>query len=179
MEDSHPPDKTLQNYLSMNIRPHYPKDMLNKILLFDIKHELSNWELNRADKMTMAHSMEARVPILDHRIVELSTRMPFKYKQPNLNGKYILKKLALNYLPREIVLRRKQGFFVPMHAWIKDNLEDAVETVLFNNKKKFFNYDYIKKLILKHRASTKPKYFQRYSFQLLILLFLIFGTNFI
>ncbi len=164
-------DNTLNEYLSSNRIPNYPKQFLNKILLFDIQHELPNWELNRTDKMTMAHSMEARVPFLDHRIVNLCSRMPYKYKQPNLTGKFILKKLALNYLPRDIVLRKKQGFFVPMHAWIKDNLEDAVEAVLFNNKKKFFNYNYVKQLVQKHRATTKPKPFQLYSFQLLILLF--------
>jgi len=163
-------DNTLKEYLS-NKNVNHPKDLLNRMLLFDIKNELPNWELNRADKMTMAHSMEARVPFLDHRIVELSTKISVKQKQPNFSGKFILKKLALKYLPREIVLRKKQGFFVPMHAWIKDNLEEAAEAFLFNNKKPFFDYDYIKKLIHKHKSTTKPKPFQLYSFQLLILLF--------
>ena len=165
-------DNTLQKYLlNKNGTPHYPKDLLNRMLLFDIKHELPNWELNRADKMTMAHSMEARVPFLDHRIVELSTGMTVKQKLPNLNGKFILKKLALKYLPREIVLRKKQGFFVPMHAWIKDNLEDIAEAIFFNNKKKFFDYNYIRALIHKHRSTKKPRPFQLYSFQIMILLF--------
>ena len=119
----------------------------------------------------MAHSMEARVPFLDHRIVELCSMIPVKYKQPNFNGKYILKKLALNYLPREIVMRKKQGFFVPLHEWIKDTLEDVVEAFLFENKKPFFKYEYINKLIHKHKQSTKQKPFQLYSFQLLTLLF--------
>lgn len=172
LKDSITEDDTLNNYLlNKNELSYYPKNLLNRMLFFDIKHELPNWELNRADKMTMAHSMEARVPFLDHRIVELSTGMKVKQKLPNLNGKYLLKKLALRYLPREIVLRKKQGFFVPMHTWIKDNLEDAAEAILFNNKKKFFDYNYINRLIHKHRSTKKPKPFQLYSFQILILLF--------
>jgi hypothetical protein len=58
-----------------------------------------------------------------------------------------------------------------MHAWIKDNLEDAAEAILFNNKKPFLNYEYIRKLIHKHKSTKKPRPFQLYSFQLLILLF--------
>ncbi len=165
-------DNTLHDYLFYkNGTSNYPKNLLNRMLLFDIKHELPNWELNRADKMTMAHSMEARVPFLDHRIVELSANMGVKQKLPNLNGKFILKKLALKYLPREIVLRKKQGFFVPMHAWVKDSLEDAAEAMLFNNRKKFFDYNYIRNLIHKHKSTKKPRPFQLYSFQILILLF--------
>jgi len=149
-----------------------PKEFLNKLLNFDIKNELPNWQLARIDRMTMAHSMEARVPFLDYRIVEFSARLPTKYKQPNFTGKYILKKLALNYLPKEIVYRKKQGFTTPMHSWIKDNLEDIVESILFNNKKQFFDYENIKKLILKHKKSKKQRPFIYHSFHLLTLLFL-------
>ena len=164
-------DNKLEHYLKCRIYPKEPKDFLNKTLLFEIKHELTNWELNRTDKMTMAHSLEARVPFLDHRIVELTASMPIALKQPTLMGKYILKKLALKYLPHEIVFRKKQGFYVPMHTWIKDTLEDALETLLFSNKKPFFNYNYIKRLIHKHKNTTSRRPFQLYSFQLLTLLF--------
>jgi asparagine synthase (glutamine-hydrolysing) len=149
----------------------YPKDFLNRILLFDIKNELPNWQLTRVDRMTMVHGMEARVPFLDHEMVELSARMPVKYKQPNLNGKYILKKVAQKYLPRNIVHRKKQGFTTPMHAWMKNNLEDATQSFLFSNKKKFYNYDYITKLLNKHKMTDKPRPFVRYSYQLMMLLF--------
>jgi len=164
-------DNTLQTYLTLKNKNSFPNDFLNRILYFDLKHELTNWELNRTDKMTMAFSMEARVPMLDFRIVELSSRLPIKYKQPNLIGKYILKKLALSYLPREIVLRKKQGFTTPEQAWIKNRLKDSIETLLFFNKKPFYDYYYIKKLIQKQSSFNKKNPFQRYSFQLLNLLF--------
>jgi len=164
-------ENILNKYLTCKNPPHYPKNFLNRLLFFDIKNELPNWELTRADRMTTAHGIEGRVPFLDYKIVELSTRIQARYKQPNFNGKFILKKLALNYLPRDIVLRKKQGFTTPMHAWIKENLEDAFEVIFFNNKKPFFDYNYIKQLIQKHKALTKPKPFKHYSFQLFILLF--------
>jgi len=141
-------DSTLNGYLKYNKINNNPRSFLNRMLLFDIKHELPNWELNRTDKMTMAHAMEARVPFLDHRIVELSATIPVKHKQPNFRGKYLLKKLAMNYLPRNIVLRKKQGY-----------------------KKPFFNYKYIEQLISKHKVWKKPNRSQTYSLKLLVLLF--------
>ncbi|MFX0025457.1 MAG: asparagine synthase (glutamine-hydrolyzing) [Candidatus Hermodarchaeota archaeon] len=164
-------DETLKFYLKYANSSSFPNDFLNKLLNFDVKHELTNWELNRTDKIPMCHSMEARVPFLDHRIVEMSTKLPVKFKLLNLNTKYILKKLALKYLPRDIVFRKKQGFFVPQHTWIKQYLEDSIESILFNNKKPFFNYEFIRKLIKKHKNSKKQRPFQLISFQLLSLLF--------
>jgi len=164
-------DKTLNSYLHFNDYPKNPKEFLNKILFFDIKNQLPNWQLNRVDRMTMAHGMEARVPFLDHNIVEFSSTLPINFKQQIFQGKFILKKLALKYLPKEIVFRKKRIFPIPLHSWIKDNLEDIMEEIFFANKKSFFNYDYIQKLIKKHKASKKQKPFQLYSMQLLILLF--------
>lgn len=171
LKDSAKDDKTLNSYLHFNDYPKNPKEFLNKILFFDIKNQLPNWQLNRVDRMTMAHGMEARVPFLDHNIVEFSSTLPINFKQQIFQGKFILKKLALKYLPKEIVFRKKSIFSIPLHSWIKDNLEDIMEEIFFTNKKSFFNYYYIQKLIKKHKASKKQKPFQLYSMQLLILLF--------
>ncbi|MHA1338005.1 MAG: asparagine synthase (glutamine-hydrolyzing) [Promethearchaeota archaeon] len=164
-------DFLLNQYLFYRQSDNSPKYFLNKILFFDIKNELPNWQLPRVDRMTMAHSMEARVPFLDHNIVEFSTKIPIKFKQPNLLGKYLLKKLALNYLPRDIVLRKKQGFTTPLYDWIKENLEGVAESLFWTHKKPFLNYELINRLILKHKRSIKPRLFQIYSFQLLMLIF--------
>ncbi|MHA1284636.1 MAG: asparagine synthase (glutamine-hydrolyzing) [Promethearchaeota archaeon] len=164
-------DNTLNFYLNSNKYPYYPKETLNKLLNFEIKHELPNWELNRLDKIGMYHSMEGRVPFLDHRIVELSAQIPIKYKQYAFDGKFILKKLAYQYLPKEIVNRKKQGFFVPMHDWINNSLKDLLEIFLFRNRKPFLNYYYIEKLLQKQKKSSKPKPFQMFTYQLLTLLF--------
>jgi len=76
--------------------------------------------LNRQDKMSMAASIESRVPFLDFRIVELSNKMPASYKMKYFQTKNILKKVAGNFLPRKIINRRKSGFGVPMQNWLNE-----------------------------------------------------------
>jgi asparagine synthase (glutamine-hydrolysing) len=73
--------------------------------------------LNRQDKMSMAASIESRVPILDYRIVEFANSLPDKYRQSRTQTKLILKKLAEKYLPHEVIYRKKSGFGVPIKDW--------------------------------------------------------------
>jgi asparagine synthase (glutamine-hydrolysing) len=68
----------------------------------------------------MAHSVEARVPFLDHDLVEFAMRLPASYKLRDGVGKYILKKVASRYFGDEIVYRKKQGFGAPMERWFKE-----------------------------------------------------------
>lgn len=75
--------------------------------------------LNRQDKMSMAASIESRVPLLDYRIVEFANRLPDNMKQTGAHTKAILKRLAERYLPKEVVYRRKSGFGVPLAAWFR------------------------------------------------------------
>jgi len=77
--------------------------------------------LNRQDKMSMAASIESRVPFLDYRVVEFANSLPAKYKINGFQTKHILKKLAERYLPREVIYRRKSGFGVPLPLWLKGN----------------------------------------------------------
>lgn len=76
--------------------------------------------LNRQDKMSMAASIESRVPFLDYRIVEFANNLPERYKLKGLTTKNILKKIAVKYLPKEVVYRRKSGFGVPLSQWMRD-----------------------------------------------------------
>jgi len=144
-----------------------PNALLNNILHFDIKHELPNWQLARVDRMTMAHSMEARVPFLDHNMVQFATQLPVNLRQRGIDGKYILKKMALDYLPKNIVTRKKQGFTTPLHSWLKSEIEPIAEDMLLNRD--IISKDYVKKLINKHKSAKKPRPFQLYSYQLFIL----------
>lgn len=77
--------------------------------------------LNRQDKMSMAASIESRVPLLDYRIVEFANRLPDGYRQGRGQTKLILKKVAERYLPREVIYRRKSGFGVPLSDWFRSN----------------------------------------------------------
>lgn len=75
--------------------------------------------LNRQDKMSMAASVESRVPLLDHRVVEFANALPDRLKRAGSRTKVILKKLAERHLPREVVHRRKSGFGVPLAEWFR------------------------------------------------------------
>lgn len=76
--------------------------------------------LHRMDKMTMAASIEARVPFLDHRLVEWALRLPDAVKIKGFENKHLVRRLALDYLPPEVVHRRKSGFGVPIGKWARD-----------------------------------------------------------
>lgn len=75
--------------------------------------------LNRQDKMSMAASIESRVPLLDHRLVEFANSLPDEHRQGNRQTKLVLKQVAERYLPREIIYRRKSGFGIPVAEWFR------------------------------------------------------------
>lgn len=109
------------------------KPFLDRATRFDLRNSIPNFQCVKVDRMSMAHSLEARVPFLDHRVVELSQRVPAKYKMRGMDEKWILKKAVKDLLPKKIVQRRKQVFFTPVQDWMEqaakgsqfDVLEDA------------------------------------------------------
>ncbi len=94
-------------------------EVLQKIPYMEMKLRLPEHLLMRVDKLTMAHAIEARVPFLDHDVVNFASRLPPSYKLRDGVGKFLLKKTAEPYLDREIVYRKKQGFGAPMEEWFK------------------------------------------------------------
>ena len=95
-------------------------DVLQKIPYMEHKLRLPEHLLMRVDKLTMAHAVEARVPFLDHAVVDFARRLPARFKLHDGTGKYLLKRAAEAYLPNEIVYRKKQGFGAPMEQWFKE-----------------------------------------------------------
>jgi asparagine synthase (glutamine-hydrolysing) len=93
---------------------------MNHVFILDLRTYLVSL-LNRQDKMSMAASIECRVPLLDYRLVELSLRIPLNLKIKWVQTKFILKKLASRVLPREVVYRRKSGFGVPLDEWLRND----------------------------------------------------------
>ncbi len=96
-------------------------DALKQVTLIDQQTYLSSI-LNRQDKMSMAASIESRVPFLDYRVVEFANSMSSAYKQDGTQTKLILKKAAERYLPHEVIYRRKSGFGVPLCEWFRENV---------------------------------------------------------
>ncbi len=95
-------------------------EVLAKIPYMEMKLRLPEHLLMRVDKMTMAHSIEARVPFLDHEVIEFAMRLPPSYKLDRGLGKRILKKLAETYVDHDLLYRRKQGFGAPMDKWFQE-----------------------------------------------------------
>jgi asparagine synthase (glutamine-hydrolysing) len=106
----------------------YPgDDLMNRLLYVDTKVQLVDDMLTKVDRMSMAHSLEVRVPLLDLRLVEFVAKLPSDLKVRRLELKYLLKRAAARLLPDEILRRPKAGFHVPIPLWIKTDLRDMIE----------------------------------------------------
>ena len=100
------------------------KTNIEEMQYLDIKAWLPDNLLLRADRLSMASGLEARVPFLDHRLVELSYLVPTRFKVHGSTGKYLIKKIAEKYLDRDILYRQKVGFTVPVGRWLRADLKD-------------------------------------------------------
>ncbi|MGE3777339.1 MAG: asparagine synthase (glutamine-hydrolyzing), partial [Pirellulaceae bacterium] len=103
---------------------------LDRMLHVDTSLWLPDYLLLRGDKLTMAHSLEARVPLLDHRLVEFAARLPVDAKLRGRTRKYLLKRVASRFLPAEIVHRRKQGFPIPIDRWLRREARPLMRDLL-------------------------------------------------
>lgn len=120
------PDAVAEAY---RVCSHMPP--LHRMSYVDIKTWLPSNLLVKADRMSMAVSLELRVPFLDHKVVEFGYRLPAHLRIRNNNGKWLLKKYMESMLPREIIYRPKKGFAVPTSTWFRNDLAGfARETLL-------------------------------------------------
>ncbi len=106
--------------------------LVNRMLYVDTKTSLPDDLLLKADKMTMANSIELRVPLLDHKVLEFAASLPENYKVHRFTTKYLAKEALRDRLPREILERKKMGFPVPFSAWLRTNLKDWVRELLLD-----------------------------------------------
>ena len=104
--------------------------------------------LVKVDRSSMAHSLEVRVPYLDHRIVEFMASVPSKWKYRLATSKYLLKSLGKKYLPEKIVNRSKKGFGIPIANWFCTSLKDQLEEIV-QNPNSFINSVFEKKYTFK------------------------------
>jgi asparagine synthase (glutamine-hydrolysing) len=133
-------------------------DLVQRLLYYDQRTYLPSL-LTRLDKMSMAASIEARVPFLDYRLVEWSYKLASSEKIRWFTNKYIVKRAAEGYLPKEIIYRKKFGFDVPVKEWLRSNRAlgqflDLLRAKAFRDRG-YFNQKTITKLIDEHLAATK------------------------
>jgi asparagine synthase (glutamine-hydrolysing) len=112
----------------------YAESLLDRTLHVDHVTYLSGDLLPKTDRMTMAHSVEARAPFLDADWVEWTARLPEIYKVRGLQTKWLLKKAFAEEIPANIRSRGKQGFSIPVGQWLRDELHDWSQQILMENK---------------------------------------------
>lgn len=134
----------------------YPEsDYLQRILFVELTERLPEILLMRVDKIGMAHSIEARVPFLDHRLIEFTMSIKPEIKAPDKkNTKYILKNAVKGIIPDEIIYRKKQGFWAPVTEWLRNQWYDYSVSIINNSdllNNEIFNKEYINFLIKQHK----------------------------
>ena len=130
------------------------RDALDELLYLDTKTYLTADILTKVDRMSMATSLEVRVPILDHVFLEWVTGLPARYKLRGSKQKYIFKKLAERVgVPRQVLYRRKQGFALPLAHWIRHELKNELSGLLLEPRtlqRGYFNPVAIERLLNEH-----------------------------
>jgi asparagine synthase (glutamine-hydrolysing) len=124
--------------------------ILDQMLYIDTKTWLPDDLLIKADKMTMANSLELRVPLLDHRLLEFAASLPAHYKLNGFTLKYIWKKALSKRVPDKILKRRKAGFPVPYEFWMRNNFKGQIRDILTDRKtieRGYFQRTAVEKLI--------------------------------
>ncbi len=131
---------------------------VDKLLYLDSKTYLPSDILTKVDRMTMANSLEARVPLLDHELIEFVQTIPAELKLKGLETKYIFKKSLENLVPKEILYREKQGFGVPIGDWINSQLKERIHSDLLDKKtleRGYFDEKYVEVLLDEHSKNRR------------------------
>ncbi len=137
------------------VRP--DSDFLARLTYLELKVRLSELLLMRVDKITMATSVEARVPFLDHKLVEYAMSLSRASKVEGTSGKHILKRALEDVLPHDVLYRPKRGFGAPIREWFKGRMGKLLEDRLMNStmrRRNFLDYDFVARLIAEHRRGA-------------------------
>jgi asparagine synthase (glutamine-hydrolysing) len=134
------------------------RDPLDRMLMADMEGYLPDNELRKTDRLSMWHSLEVRVPFLDHKVVEFAASIPASFKLNGITKKYVLIKALKGAIPHKILARRKQGFSIPLNEWLRGPLRELMLTSLSSStleKAGVFNPVEVAKLIYEHQQGVK------------------------
>lgn len=135
----------------------YPSE-LDALCMHDLKLYLPDDILTKVDRMSMAVSLEARVPLLDHRVVEFGFRLPANLRLRGRTGKYILKKLLARYMPESHVHREKHGFGIPLGTWFRGELRGLLNDALSPETIRrvgLFQPETVQRMLAMHMSGTR------------------------
>ena len=133
-------------------------DDLNRLLYLDCKTYLPGDILTKVDRMSMAVSLEARAPLLDHRLVDFVTRIPVSLKLAGTQTKQIFKRAVSDLIPGEVLNRGKQGFGIPIPKWINQELRGRIRETLTDSltrQRGYFENTYISTLLEEHERGRR------------------------
>jgi asparagine synthase (glutamine-hydrolysing) len=138
-------------------------DPLDRMLAVDVESYLPNDLLVKMDIATMANSLEARSPFLDHEVMEFCARLPAGYKLRGMQFKHLLKRAGKQLLPPETLARRKMGFGVPVGNWMRGKLRSWVEDLLLSPralKRGYFQPEALRQFVWAHLDGRQDQSFQ-------------------
>lgn len=156
----------------INEHPHY--GILDATLHTDIQTYLPNDLLVKVDIASMAVSLEARSPFLDHKVMEFAASLPDSLKLKGRETKYLLKKVASRMVPSEVIYRQKMGFAVPISHWFRGEMSDYITEILLSKtaqERGMFNSSYVRKLLSVHKANEQDNSWKLWTLLMLELWF--------
>jgi asparagine synthase (glutamine-hydrolysing) len=135
------------------------RDVISRLTEMDVRSYMRDDILVKVDRMSMAHSLEVRSPLLDQFVVEMAASIPSDLKLKNGVGKYLLKKIVAPYLPPESLKKRKQGFGVPLRDWLRGGLAGMVSDYLEGAQPHLptdvFQLGTVQKIVREHRQGER------------------------
>ncbi|PYS24288.1 MAG: asparagine synthase (glutamine-hydrolyzing) [Acidobacteria bacterium] len=140
----------------MTARPQ--SDYAARMTYLELKLRLPELLLMRVDKITMATSVEARVPFLDHHLIEYAMNLPRELKVKGNTGKHILKRALESILPADVLYKPKRGFGAPVREWFRGAEGDELVALLLNStmrRRNFFDYEFIARMADEHRREVR------------------------
>ena len=148
----------VRNHLDHIAQVRPDSDFATRMTYLELKLRLPELLLMRVDKMTMATSVEARVPFLDHHLVEYAMGIPTNLKIKGTSGKHILKQALEKVLPRDLLYSPKRGFGAPIREWFRGASGEMLGGLIMNSsirRRDLFDYAFIARLIDEHRRGTR------------------------
>jgi asparagine synthase (glutamine-hydrolysing) len=131
------------------------EDVVDRMLYTDMMTRMPEHLLRIVDHMTMAHGLEDRSPLLDHRVVEFAASIPADLKLRGSRLKYVLKQVARDFLPPPLLSRSKQGFSFPLAYWMKDRFGNLLQNFFADSRlvaEGYFQKAYMMQLLEQHRS---------------------------
>lgn len=143
------------------------QEVVTQLQLIDLHSYMPEDILTKVDRMSMLHSLETRVPLIDHELVEMAYSCPASIRYKNRTLKYIIKRILQDKVPREVIQHKKQGFGVPLPMWFRNEMKAFTQAQIDKTRDDaFINHNYVQKIFDMHQKGGRN--FSKYLYTILI-----------